>query len=386
MLLDKPVDEVTEADLQDLVNRKEAERKTIEYKQELPGGSDDQRKEFFADVSSFANASGGWLLYGIPATDGVPDQLSGIQIDNADGTKLALENAVRTGIQPRLAVATEAVKLASGLSVVIMHIPRSYAAPHMVTYKNTSRFFARTSNGKYQLDVGEIRAAFLRSETFADRVRAFRADRLAKIVTGETPYLLPDTAKLVLHIVPFGAFDPGAQFDLTPHVNSPTCWSVQPVGSPAASQRHNFDGLMRFGDDSYVQVFRDGCIEAVDAYILHPFEGKFQIPSSHLEHRVVTALGTYLTLQQQLGVELPLLVMLSLVGVRGYAMAVRENLVSVGHTYTIDRDALVVPEELVESYDRAPEDILKRAFDAVWNATGWSRSMNYDDAGNWLLR
>ena len=30
----------------------------------------------------------------------------------------------------------------------------------MVTYKGTSRFFARNSAGKYQLDVQEIRAAF----------------------------------------------------------------------------------------------------------------------------------------------------------------------------------------------------------------------------------
>ena len=34
----------------------------------------------------------------------------------------------------------------------------------MVTYKNLSRFYARTSGGKYQLDLHEIRAGFLAAD------------------------------------------------------------------------------------------------------------------------------------------------------------------------------------------------------------------------------
>ncbi len=102
------------------------------------------------------------------------------------------------------------------------------------------------------------------------------------------------------------------------------------------------------------------------------------------EHSLVRALRIYLALERQLGIEPPLLVMLSLVGVRGYAMAVRDTLFTVGPPSKIDRDTLVVPEELVENYERLPEDILKRTFDTIWNATGWSRSMNYDEEGHWL--
>jgi hypothetical protein len=35
------------------------EGRQLEYKETLPGNSDDDKKEFLADVSSFANAAGG---------------------------------------------------------------------------------------------------------------------------------------------------------------------------------------------------------------------------------------------------------------------------------------------------------------------------------------
>ena len=59
MVLNKPLEAIEENDLQALVDNQVAERKTIEYKESLPGNADGDKKEFLADVSSFANASGG---------------------------------------------------------------------------------------------------------------------------------------------------------------------------------------------------------------------------------------------------------------------------------------------------------------------------------------
>jgi len=59
------IDQITEEDLQALIDNSVIEGKTIEYKQSLPSNSDSDKKEFLADVSSFANASGGDLIYGI---------------------------------------------------------------------------------------------------------------------------------------------------------------------------------------------------------------------------------------------------------------------------------------------------------------------------------
>jgi predicted HTH transcriptional regulator len=42
-----------------------AENKTIEHKLPLPGNSENNKKEFYLDVSSFSNASGGDVICGI---------------------------------------------------------------------------------------------------------------------------------------------------------------------------------------------------------------------------------------------------------------------------------------------------------------------------------
>jgi|WetSurMetagenome_2_1015567.scaffolds.fasta_scaffold32415_2 hypothetical protein len=74
--------------------------------------------------------------------------------------------------------------------------------------KDHERFFARNSGGKYALDVTEIRAAFMLSETRAEQIRNFRLDRIGKIISEETPIPLRNNPKVVLHIIPITAFDP----------------------------------------------------------------------------------------------------------------------------------------------------------------------------------
>lgn len=215
-LSNKPLESIEESELQALIDNQVSERKTIEYKQSLPSNSDKDKREFLADVSSFANAAGGHLIYGIKARSGMPSELCGLKNIDSDAEILRLESIIRDSIAPRIpSVSTRAIPLKKSKAAIIIRIPRSWALPHMVTFKNLSRFFSRNSAGKYQLDVSELRAAFALSETSAERIRNFRLERLGKIVAGETPIALEENPKIVLHIIPFSAFDPVAQFDVS---------------------------------------------------------------------------------------------------------------------------------------------------------------------------
>jgi hypothetical protein len=62
MGLERPLDDITETDLQELVDNQVAER-VIDYKLELKFSSDAERKEFLFDISSFGTAMGGRLDY-----------------------------------------------------------------------------------------------------------------------------------------------------------------------------------------------------------------------------------------------------------------------------------------------------------------------------------
>src|SRR6266516_3540896 len=176
MPLEKSLESIGESDLRALIENQVSERKTIEYKRSLHGNSDGEIKEFLADVSSFANAIGGDLIYGMEAEAGVPTELPGLEIANVDAEILRLESSIRDGVDPRIpGIRSWPVKLQNSRAAIILRIPKSWST-HMVRFKGSSRFFSRTSNGKYQLDVREIRAAFLMRESIADRIRDFRAD------------------------------------------------------------------------------------------------------------------------------------------------------------------------------------------------------------------
>src|SRR5205823_11719454 len=65
MLFNKPLAEIEESDLQMLVDTTVREGREVEYKEVLTIHTDEQKQEFLNDVSSFANATGGNLIYGI---------------------------------------------------------------------------------------------------------------------------------------------------------------------------------------------------------------------------------------------------------------------------------------------------------------------------------
>ena len=88
----------------------------------------------------------------------------------------------------------------------------------------------------------------------------------------------------------------------------------------------------------------------------------------------------FLTTQKRLGVEPPFLLMLSALGVSGYTMYVH---LGWSDPHPIDRDTLLIPEVLVESFESDLTESMKPAFDAIWNASGFKGSPQYDEEGKW---
>jgi len=386
------LESIEENTLQDLIDNQVPESKTIDYKAALPGNSDSDKREFLADVSSFANASGGHLIFGIRASSGIPLEFCGVQNINADSEILRIESIIRDGIEPRIpGVSIRAVPLQNQRWAVVIRIPRSWSSPHMVTLKlkDHERFFSRYSRGKYPLDVSELRAAFLLSETTSERIRNFRIERLSKIIAEETPVKLDGVPKIALHIIPISAFDSATRFDLSSIARNPS--HLQPINTHVSwNHRYNFDGFLTYAQfpkstsaHSYVQIFRNGSIEAVEAFMLSSEKGERSIPAGY-ERELLNAISKYLSIQKQVGVETPLIIMLSLVGISGYTLAVNRSRFLFADVHPIDRNTLLVPEILLESFDSDLAEVMKPAFDSVWNAAGWPRSMNYNETGQWV--
>ena len=377
-----------EEDLQALVDNSVLECKTIEYKQALPSNSDSDKKEFLADVSSFANASGGDLIYGITEDKktGKPKSLDGLDIENPDKEIQRLDNIIRTGIQPRLPLVaiSPLIPLGNSKFALVIRVPKSWASPHRVIPND--KFYSRSSNGKYPLDVGELRIAFNLSETLSERIRNFRLDRIAKILANETPVPLYDNPKIVLHLIPIISFNPAQAYDIGKIASQPA--KVKPIYCGGWNDRYNLDGFLSYSggkeekSHSYVQLFRNGIIEAVEGLLLEPYEGQLIIPSIAYEQELIRSLTDYLSVLKTLNVEPPIFIFLTLLGVKGYSMAVSRRFpFAKGHT--IDRDILQLPEIIIESYDVRADKVLKPCFDSIWNACGFPKSFNYNENGEW---
>jgi len=381
-----PLENLTEQHLQGLVTGFVPEGRRIEYKRELPGNNDEAKRELLADVTSFANAAGGDLLYGVEEDGGPARGLPGVSGD-ADAEILRLEAIIRTGVDPRIpGVHLRAIPLASGEFVLIIRVPQSWALPHMVTFKNVSRFFSRTSAGKYQVDVTELRSLFARSADAGEQIRRFRDERLARIVASEGTFPMSGGALTVLHLIPMRIADPASRFDLrelhTQRVMLP------PLFVHGWDQRYNLDGFATWSPTdaqktSYVQVFRNGAIEAVESRMLAPAELQpSSIPGALLAEELFEKIPKYLSVQRQLGVTPPIVLLLTLVGVNGY-------LLEVGHAWeyrsiAIDRNIIQTSEAILEDWSADVRLVVRPALDAIWNAAGYAECSFYDASGRWV--
>lgn len=262
----------------------------------------------------------------------------------------------------------------------------------MITFKNLSRFFGRNSAGKFQLDVQEIRQAFLLTDSINERVRNFRLDRLGKIIARETPVPMDEGAKVILHLVPLTTFQTNSSVDLKSAYEDR--FKLETLSGPPNSFRYNLDGIvssvsMKEGQPvSYVQIFRNGIMEAVDNYVLRGGPQNY-IPHKDFEWGVISTSAKLLDVQGLMGITTPIIVFLSMTGVKGYSLLTKQELKFRFPGYSqflavIDRDVLLLPEVLIDSLDNLNTScLLHPIFDAVWNATGLPGSINYDQDGNW---
>ena len=222
----------------------------------LPGQSDDDKREFVSDITSFANAAGGDLIFGVKERreagkpTGEIDAIVGLPGLNVDAERLRLEAVIRDGVAPRLPpVAFHEIKRGTAPSCLLVRVPRSWAGLHMVTLRNLSRFYARTSAGKYQLDVHEIRTGFIAADTAYDRLRRFRVERVAQVVALETPASMTEGPKLIVHALSVNvAEEVWARFLAFEQMDKLNALPL--IGGTPATWRFNLDGFV-------VQTLRD---------------------------------------------------------------------------------------------------------------------------------
>ncbi len=315
-LLHVPLDQIREQHILELIADRALETNIIEYKRETYGNALRDDLEFLADISSLANTSGGDLIIGIPATQGVPDEPVPFTGD-FDAEINRLESRARAGLQPRISLDSKAVSVQGG-HILILRVARSFNPPHRIIRENSNRFWARSTAGKYEPNVDQLRELFTLAPRIADRTREFRATRLARLASADAPVPLMHNDILVLHVVPFSAFDRDPPLPMAKLERDYT--SFHPIGSRQSQElKINFDGLLTMSNGNraanveraYVQLFRGGIVEAVDGLYVRS-SGQPLIPIVEVDRSIT---GHAVRLMRDLaviGIEPPYAVLVSL--------------------------------------------------------------------------
>jgi len=399
-LLHKSLDQITEADLQILVSTPVYESRVLDYKEQLPGDSSSEKKEFLYDITSFANSCGGELLYGISEeridgkNTGKPSAMPGVNIENIDELIRKYENLIRTSVQPRIfGLQMKAIPLSNGNHVLLIRIPKSLNAPHMVTLEGNQRFYTRNSAGKHPMDITEIRSTILANSLLSERIRNFFLDRISKIKINQSLTKLENNSHFLLTIlIPYSAF--GIQ-QISPAELKEQVTKLAPLYSSGWDYKYNLEGIMTFAKSpvsqitySYVQMYRNGIVESVDTGMLKPREdGKKVIPSVTIEKKLIERIFSYLEAQKAVGITPPIVIWISLINVMGFQFAVSNRFFPPDYAGIIEQEDVVLPEVIIEGFPQTLDElakILQGTFDALWNAAGWPRSLNYNNEGNWV--
>ena len=186
----KPIIECTEQDLVGMIDDSNyCENEYLDYKSEFSASkfkpNDENRKkalaEFRSDICSFANAEGGYLIYGIREEKGVPVEVSGFDVNNDDTDKLELniKNYLQP-IQPRMPNCSfHFVRLENGRFVMVILVRHDAFAPYIhIENEKDYRIYKRSGNSKSTIAYSELRNMFVQSLALEKEIERFREERI----------------------------------------------------------------------------------------------------------------------------------------------------------------------------------------------------------------
>jgi hypothetical protein len=386
----KAFDEISLPDLQALVDARIPEGRRLEFKRDHYGRNDEARREFAADVSSLANGVGGYLLIGVEEENGIASKIVGVEAADADTLVRAATESLRASIEPQVFnVRVRWVEIEADRGVLIIHVARSWEAPHRVIVARDYRFFVRDENGKHPMAVSELRRAFLFASEVEERIRRFRTDRLELLVANEGPLALDDASpRLILHVVPQAAFADRIQLRFDQRTTG-----IQPLGASGSDSMYSLDGLVTYSGPeeqfesvrAFSTLFRNGVVEAVARiHVGKPDGQRRSLSLAGVEEDVIPGVGHILSELRRLSVPPPHYLMLSLTGVRGLSAQNRHG----GLSYPYRSDQILLPEFMIDEKlaKVSPSTLLRPVFDLMWNAFGHKGSPSYDPDGNYRRR
>lgn len=367
-MLSNNLTEVTTDYLATVCRERWPESQRLDFKRILPVPRDQQwREEFSKDLCALANTEGGDIVFGISERDACADAIEPIASEAQDAAIRRLGQVADARIQPRIVgLQFHAVAVPSGY-VLVLRVPASYAGPHGYLVNDALRFPLRVRTHTTDMTYDQLRTAFDRTATLRDRARAFRQERVQKIISRQTWRNMPAGPLFAMHFVPLQSAAGGELVDVRALYNDYQDFIFR--GWSGASRILHLDGLsvyMPRRDDNptpaYTQVFRSGALEAV-SWMGHTVDDRNIIPGLIAADFIKEAVIRFLASAKKLNLSGPAIIGAVLADIGDFTFGYASQ-----ETARADRPHLILPEVWIERAEAVedPESIWRPLADLLW--------------------
>jgi hypothetical protein len=373
-LIPKPSNEISFDDLVGLTARRAAETESLRFFRTLPRIADEDRK-VLSHVVSFADAEGGDIVFGILPIGGVASRLAGIAPGSLDAAVLRLEALLELWVEPRVRYELHRLRSPEGTCAVVLRVRPDAGSSHRCTLP---------PGAPEHTDVEQQIGDFVRH-------------RVVEIAGGRTPIpMLPslDGASIVLHLIPRAAFGSHALVPLSRLHRSPG--RLQPmcnlhVGSNDWQSSEIRDGLLTYVDrpygapHAYAQMWPSGIVEGVNVrfYSFQKY-GHWIISIHSTEEFLIMSTRRYLRFQKDLGIEMPIYIFLSLLGVEGAFVPTRRM---VGSRFkdivSFQQPVIFLEGGEFTDYSDSVDARMRGPLDRLYQMCGAAGAEHFDDKGRW---
>ncbi len=316
MGFDKPIDKITFDDVKNLVDSGQIEAETLEFKAEFPKADEGGKSDIAKDLTAFANAQGGDIIYGVKENrsgegdKGKGYEICGVEKNQIDGFLQRLGHIAKDRCSPPL----KSYEISPPIDIpgspdrklLVVRVWLSLAGPH--SSERTLPVYVRGINSNDPINISQLREIMDFQTTLADRAAAWRAARIEKLNRGWFPrgigmsYIdysagercgnwTPGKPLFVAHLMPLHGFrrEPlinipavardgvrfpvlfcNSQYDILP-VRDGILYYFRYIRSPFFSREQitgSQDRQSDFPTLSYTMLFRNGSVEIASANIL----------------------------------------------------------------------------------------------------------------------
>jgi hypothetical protein len=200
-LLGSDLEQVHHSQLMTLISNQVAEAFDLDFKSEMYGLSDRDKRDAATDVAALANTAGGLLILGVEEDNQARASAApGVVLSEADERRIRQIVGSHVVPMPVIDVLRIPDPARTGYGLVLIAVPRSPFAPHAVLVNEGLRYPKRNGPTTRYLSEPEVadayRERFAAAHRQVDRVREIEADALHRLATTD------DQVWIVVSLVP----------------------------------------------------------------------------------------------------------------------------------------------------------------------------------------